>query len=334
MKIAICFHGLPRLIEKCYPDIYNYFIKNNDVDIFAHFWWDKSHKGKINRLHIKERYDNENDPIETFKSLYKTENVVYEDCPKKDTSEFPIQGFVEDNCKMENLRNKIMLSFLNYTFYCRFKSIKKVLSLVNTNNDVNKYDLIIILRTDLLMFNYSCLMDEIKNLDFNNYLYTPSTLSGGSLFAGEHPNKIGDWFFIGNPKYIIKYFDTIIYDIENNKNTNKNYRIYNIPLNNNFKIVNNIINDIDDIKNNNFITPVHNTERLVYWSKKADVSLNIYNCSISIRRFIVEEWENPNYRLNNMVGKDFYTEIFNLEKNMFEFHDLLPFYTYNITFIK
>jgi replication-associated recombination protein RarA len=31
MKIALCFFGLPRLIKKCYPDIFNYFIENNDT---------------------------------------------------------------------------------------------------------------------------------------------------------------------------------------------------------------------------------------------------------------------------------------------------------------
>ena len=66
MKIALCFHGLPRLIQNCYSDIYNHFIKNNNVDIYAHFWWDESYKGKINRLHITSE-----DKLE--KSLFKNE---------------------------------------------------------------------------------------------------------------------------------------------------------------------------------------------------------------------------------------------------------------------
>ena len=42
-KIALCFHGLPRLVNECYEDIYNYFIKdmynnsNYDVDIYGFF---------------------------------------------------------------------------------------------------------------------------------------------------------------------------------------------------------------------------------------------------------------------------------------------------------
>jgi hypothetical protein len=61
-------------------------------------------------------------------------------------------------------------------------------------------------------------------------------------------------------------------------------------------------------------------------------TLNI--SSISVRRFIVEEWEDPSYRMNNLLNPDFYIKIFNNSNHQtVNNHDLLPFYTKNIIVI-
>ena len=205
MKIALCFHGLPRLIDKCYPDIYNYFIKNNDIDIYAHFWWDDSYKGKINRFDIKERYPTDINPIEVFEKLYNPKKIVYEKCPENfDCSEYSTEGWNTSHIKDDNLINKLFASIMIYgALYCRFYSVNKVLNLVNNLED---YDIVIIVRSDTLTFNQSSnFIYEINNLDFNKYIYFPSTKHGGPKYAGEHPNRLGDWLFFGNYKNILTY---------------------------------------------------------------------------------------------------------------------------------
>jgi hypothetical protein len=302
MKVALCFHGLPRLIEQCYPDIYNYFIKNNNVDIYAHFWWNDDYKGKINRLHVLERYPVDIDPIHIFKKLYSPTKIQYDDFPIDfDGSEYNLEGFSTARIKDDILFNKICASITIYgAWYCRFTSVNKVIKLID---NINEYDLIVIIRSDTLTFNkHVSITNEINDLNFEKYIYFPSTKEGGQKYAGEFPNRIGDWLFMGNPKNILAFSDKIIDMIKNN--------------------------------NSNSITPLHNTQRLTYWAKHAGVELNIYNSSISVRRYIVEEWENINYLNNNKINKEFYIDHFDRVNNKFNYHDLLPAYVYNVKFIK
>ena len=328
MRIAICFHGLPRLIQRCYPDIYKYFIENNDVDIYAHFWWDQSHKGKINRLHVKERNDINENPIEAFEKLYKPKKVVHEDCPKFDLSNYPIQGYSCDNIRNDTKSSKIMASFLLYGFYSRFLSVNKCINLVE---NVEQYDMIICLRTDLLLLKAASFYNEAKNLDISKYIYLPSSMCGGPKYAGEHPNKIGDWVYFGTPLNIINFNKNVLKDLATK--TYENCSVYPKSIEfgkYNFFQLNDILSDI----NSSYITPIHNTERWLYWSKVAQVPLNIYKNSISIRRYIVEEHEDKNYILSNKICPERYIELFNIRENCMKDSELLPFYTKNITFIK
>ena len=302
MKIALCFHGLPRLIKKCYPDIYNYFIKNNNVDIYSHFFWDDSYKGKINRLHMKERFDEDENPIKIFNNLYKPKKITYEKCPDNyDFSNFKIQGYNRNDIENDTLYSKIMASFVIYcALFSRFYSIKKC---INQIDNIQEYDLIIISRTDLLTFDKQInILSEINTLDFNNYIYFPSTKEGGPKYAGEFPNRISDWLFMSSPTNIIKYTNKI-----------------------NDMIINN--------KEYDCITPIHNTEKFTFWANYANVNINIYDSNISIRRFIKEEWEDANYVSENKIDPQFYLDNFDKINNKFNYHDLLPFYFNNIKFI-
>ena len=95
---------------------------------------------------------------------------------------------------------------------------------------------------------------------------------------------------------------------------------------------------LDIIKNyekyNIEICPIHNTERNTFWANHANVKLNKFNSSISIRRFIVEEWENPSYRTSLLIQPKFYIDIYDQEQHKYPEHDLLPFYINKVKFIK
>lgn len=309
-NIALCFHGLPRLVNECYEDIYNYFIKKMSidsdykVDIYGFFWWDDSYKGKINRLHMMEKYDENENPIDTFKKLYNPKKVEYDKCPDDfDGSKFPLEGYNTKSIFDDNLYSKLMASCLLYGLYCRFNSIIKVIEQLDNNI---KYDIVIICRSDLLTFSKDIgFKDEIKNLNFNEYIYFPSTMEGGTKYAGEHPNKIGDWLFFGNYKNISNFCNKIFDMIKNYKNYYKNE-----------------------------ICPLHNTERLTYWALQSNIKLAKYDSTISIRRFKKEEWEDKNYYEKNHINHMFYVDIFNKETYFFNKHELLPFYIENIKIIR
>ena len=98
----------------------------------------------------------------------------------------------------------------------------------------------------------------------------------------------------------------------------------------NFFQLNDILSDI----NSSYITPIHNTERWLYWSKVSQIPLNIYINSISVRRYIIEEHENKDYILNNKICPETYVKLFNIKENKMNDSELLPFYTDKITFIK
>lgn len=309
MKIALCFHGLPRLISECYNDIASYFInktreQGNTIDIYGHFWWDNSHKGQVNRLHVPETYSLDKNPIELFIRLYNPKQVIYEDCPDGfNANNYAIQGYNTNNITNDDMYSKIMASFLLYGLYSRFTSATKVLKLLDTFSEMN-YDLVIIARTDLLIFDKSIsILEEIKHLNFNDTIYFPSTMEGGSKYAGEHPNRLGDWLFIGTMANISKYCNYILASFSN-------------PVNE--------------------ICPIHNTERLTFWATHARIKIDKYNSTISIRRFPTEEWENPIYRSSRMIKHTFYVNTFdgNINKYAYNIDGLLPFYFDKVIFIK
>lgn len=327
MKIALCFFGLPRLIKECYPDINDYFIKNNNVDIYAHFWWDESHKGKINRLHFKEKNDNNENPIEIFNNLYKPKKILIEDTPNNiDITNFAIAGYNKDKIQDDDNYSKIMGSFLLYSFYCRFKSISKCLELIENKNE---YDLIIIARPDLLLIKKGKLIIDIKKLNIRDNIYYSSTNQGGPKYAGEHANKIGDWLFLGNYINIKKYIDTINNELINKKN-NENLKPIIFPKVLNFNQIKDFINNLDL---NNTITPLHNSERLTYWSKIANVNLEIFNSSISVRLFNIIEWNNKDFNTKYYINPKIYSELYDDNIKQFKNNDILPFYTNKIKFI-
>jgi hypothetical protein len=91
---------------------------------------------------------------------------------------------------------------------------------------------------------------------------------------------------------------------------------------------------IQNHKNYNSICPLHNSQRLTYWANHSSIELNIYNSNISIRRYVVEEWEDKNYLLKNKISPQFYTDNFDIINYKFKYHDLLPFYIYNSSLIQ
>ena len=78
-------------------------IKDNNIDIYAHFWWSEEYKFKTNRLHVNEKFEEK--PVEDFINLYKPKKIVYEECPDREVDLTSINGWNKEKCEDEQEMN-------------------------------------------------------------------------------------------------------------------------------------------------------------------------------------------------------------------------------------
>ncbi len=71
MKVALCFSGQPRYIEKSFEQFDKNILSCNDVDVFAHLWWDDSYKGKSFVWESTDKYPEDYSPMDKFSELFK-----------------------------------------------------------------------------------------------------------------------------------------------------------------------------------------------------------------------------------------------------------------------
>ena len=76
MKIALCFSGQPRFIEKCYPNILKNILEPNGMpDIYVHTWFPEPHpKGH----RILDNHIGDKDGIENIIKLYNPKRILVE----------------------------------------------------------------------------------------------------------------------------------------------------------------------------------------------------------------------------------------------------------------
>jgi len=205
MKIALCFSGNIRFLQECHPDIKKYLIDNNDVDIYAHLWWDSSYKGKIFRFHSADRFEDRDLDLE-FIELYKPKDYIIEIQQKF------MDVYVGSN--MEIYGNEISNALLGQTGF--FNQMSQYYSKMKANELCEKsgikYDVIVHLRTDCVIDSGRFLKDTLNKVDSKNQLYMVSTMHGGPKYCGHHPNLPSDWFFVGEPKKM-QLFTKSLYEL-------------------------------------------------------------------------------------------------------------------------
>ena len=91
MKIALCFSGQPRYIDKSFEQYQKGIFEKNDVDVFAHMWWDESYKGKTFVWESDDTYPVEYDPMEEFVSKFRPKEIIIE--PHKPKEYFGYDDF-------------------------------------------------------------------------------------------------------------------------------------------------------------------------------------------------------------------------------------------------
>ena len=173
MKIALCFSGQPRNVRKCYRLISENLI-TKDVDVFAHFWWDKSYKDQVMRFEFDERY--QEDEGQAFIDLYNPKAYSFEKQEQFDLSDF---DFTDPGVCDDPLDAKVTAFNCTSMWY----SVNRAFDLAKQHGE---YDLYIRCRTDLIF---------MEKVDWSTF--DPKTLYiGDGRIAGED-RILGDWFAAG-----------------------------------------------------------------------------------------------------------------------------------------
>ena len=185
MKIALCFSGQPRYIEKSFEQFQRGIFEKNDVDVFAHLWWDDSYKGKTFVWESDDRYPEDYNPLEAFKEKFKPKNIIVEPHKPKEFfgySEFPTK------CRFDPSLDKDIVRSIITRQRSQWYSLQQSMSF----EELKDYDLIIRARTDLEF------MDPI---DFSEYGNEKVFMMDGALQCGGD-RHYQDWFWFGPYEYM------------------------------------------------------------------------------------------------------------------------------------
>lgn len=188
MKIALCFAGQPRFIDRMNFDN---LIQGHEVDTYAHFWWDESYRGQQFAWNSNLTYPEDYNPIKDFVQIMNPKKIIFEKYPDLDLKQFKMVSQFEVPLSEEIVEQSI------YRQKCQWISIKNSINLVE-----EPYDLVIRMRTDL-EFPEKVPLEELNG----DCIY----MMNGSLQVGIGRDYC-DWFYCG-PLHRMKEFDVLkVYD--------------------------------------------------------------------------------------------------------------------------
>ena len=84
MKIALCLSGQPRVVEVGYNKLYNTILKDNDVDVFIHTWFDPENLSTQSAIPGREGHTLASNAIDKLVHLYQPKKIIV-DKPKTRT---------------------------------------------------------------------------------------------------------------------------------------------------------------------------------------------------------------------------------------------------------
>jgi hypothetical protein len=204
LKIALCFSGQLRDLDRCYAGIRDNVIGDkHEVDVFAHGWWDESmastqyKDGSTNFIEKADKY---------FCKIYKPVKAIFEK-----QREFDLSAY--DFNKKGVARTPVDTHKCIYHMVSMWHSVKKSHELALSEN--KKYDFYVRCRTDLVFKDKI----EYENLD-KDVLYL-----GDGRIAGVD-RIFGDWFACSNLQNMNTYCE--MHDLlhEYNKNGLKHMHIF------------------------------------------------------------------------------------------------------------
>lgn len=192
-KFAICFSGYPRFVRTTFNEVKKNFLDGlgNSYDIYANLQWDFD-DWKNMQIHHEFADTFKTNELEDFKELYTPLNLKKLEVNKP---------FVFDVSSYDKLSlepdMQISLEKSKDIFY-RFKSqYQGIADCVNLIENVNDYEYIVRMRTDLI-FETQINLEELE---------TDVILNQNGHVAG-WDRHYSDWFFIV-PSKLINFFDDL-----------------------------------------------------------------------------------------------------------------------------
>ena len=180
MRIAVLLSGQPRFLERCYPFIYEFILRPNDMpDVFAHLWWSeelcsKPYKSGGDGGWIHQRISTT--APQTFLKLYEPVRVSVE--PPK-TWEFtpPRLSAVIEGASEGDLSNNLSMFYSMY----QANELKKAYE----HENGFRYDWVIRFRTDLEIYTPVICRDLRPNIFYFSDI-------------GQRSEFVCDWLNIAN----------------------------------------------------------------------------------------------------------------------------------------
>jgi hypothetical protein len=194
MKIALCLSGQPRSIDSGFNGLNESILKNNDVDVFIHTWFDENNLSTNSVIPGREENKLDSNAIEKLKNYYNPKKILV-DCPKFWNKKYDFTDLcfvkawtwaLEVTFGLDSAKNYIC-NTANSMFYSIMMS-NQIKNEYAINNNV-EYDLVIRNRIDfsphmILKFDEMFTEEFEDNVLIYHDLYQPD-------------NMIADWFAMG-----------------------------------------------------------------------------------------------------------------------------------------
>lgn len=199
MKVAVCYSGFPRNIQKTFPNIVSKMLKTHNVDFFIHTWNVGEYQNEIDYVKneispklilVEEQKKFERNPYYFINSKTTSEEYLNQlNLSRENKKFFPIPS--EENSfkfykDLEVVKFGCYSSF-PYNFLSQFYSFYKAIELkkiYEQNNDF-EYDCVIRIRPDVYLYDEVNLEDLNMNVlnVFDAPLHKGTTLTVNDHFA-------------------------------------------------------------------------------------------------------------------------------------------------------
>jgi len=197
MKIALCFSGQPRFIERVAPYIKENVIGDYEVDVFAHLWFDEDLQTKPYKYGgsggwVKQRISS--NAIEEFEKIYNPKKLVVEKSKKFLDSTLSdnympsldrYKGGKPDYSREPNFEVRDVNNIISYHYsLLQACLLKKEYEYANDF----KYDYVVRMRTDSMVHN---------KIQYESF---PKDIVFFSGMQNQPDGMINDWFNFGGSK--------------------------------------------------------------------------------------------------------------------------------------
>ena len=215
MRIALCFSGQPRFINEVSSSILNNVIGKNNVDVFAHFWFDATLQKEPYKYGGDGGWVNQRiseSAIYDFKRIYDPKLLKIDE-NKKFKNQYLVDTYQEsvERYKRGSINNPLEPDFYRrdinnvISYYYSLNQVGLLKSEYEYSNDF-KYDIVIKMRTDTIV-NSQISFDIIEE----NSLYYSDNMN-------QPDGMINDWLNYGNSNVMsifmssFQFLDSLISD--------------------------------------------------------------------------------------------------------------------------